>query len=198
MAKPGYIHERAVAMLKASFEGAYHQGQSFLRDSGVDKQGNPLRVLRVRLKDGQFSGDISRGVSKVVLPDEWTNIGGVVPDLICYGEDGKPVRIIEVVVTNPPNRYKCEKLRLLEKRGVDVVEVYVRTEVDLRRLFPSPAPRKWARKQRSGFHQDEPVLSFVRALQIASPYARREFYATLKEISALDSLWPVSEEQEAR
>ena len=101
--------------------------------------------VRVRLTpDGELSGNLMDGVKEVIIPGEWDTVGGVVPDLICKNDKGEPVRIIEVIVTNPPDEGKRRKLDTLKKRGVDVVEVSVKNTQDLLDLCWIPARFKFS------------------------------------------------------
>ena len=89
--------------------------------------------------DGNMSHDLREGVAQVKVPDEWDNVAGVVPDLICYGAEGKPIRIVEVVVTSGPTEAKQVKLDTLKTRGVDVVLIHVKDMADLKNLCWVPA-----------------------------------------------------------
>ena len=96
------------------------------------------------------------------------------------------------------------------KRGVDVVEVTARSKEDLVGMFPSPEPRHWwkrryratnninDRRHDASRKADATVADLVQALQIASPFARQQLYATLKGMGCLDSLWPVPDVDPAR
>ena len=119
------LHERAVALL-------YDE----LTRPDVEKE----EEIRARLTPGgELSHDLRAGVTRVKVPDpDWDSVGGIVPDLILYGDDDtKPVRIIEVVVTSPPGDEKQHKLDALRKRGVDVVVITIKEEADLLHLCPT-------------------------------------------------------------
>ena len=111
-----FLHARAVALLYDELT-----------------RPEPKPEVRVRLTpSGDWSDDLRAGVESVKVPGEWDSVGGIVPDLILYGEDAsKPLRIIEVVVSSPPDKAKQEKLILLERRGVDVVVIKVGKIQDL-------------------------------------------------------------------
>ena len=115
-----FLHERTVALL---------YDELTLRDVNIPE-------VRVRLTPGgDWSHDLREGVKSAKVPGEWDSVGEIMPDLILYGEDtSKPLRIIEVVVSNPPNKAKQEKLDTLGRRGVDVVVVKVSTDQDLKDL----------------------------------------------------------------
>ncbi len=129
-----WLHERAVALL-------YDQ----LTQLPFVPFGNLQEGVRVRLAPGgDLSHDLAEGVHSVIIPGEWDNVGGIVPDLILKDQEGNPVRIIEVIVTAPPTEDKQTKLERLKTRGVDVVEVTVKTERDLLNLCWTPYTPKFA------------------------------------------------------
>ena len=141
-----WLHERTVALLYDEMT----KGRSTLPVSRSDVV--DVSEVRVRLTpDGEMSGNLLEGVEDVIIPGEWDNVGGVVPDLICRDDKGTPVRIIEVIVTNPPDAEKQRKLDSLKKRGVDVVEVQVKTVQDLLNLCWIPAPFEFATFDPSDF-----------------------------------------------
>ena len=91
--------------------------------------------VRVRLApNGEISGNLVDGAKRIAIPDDMTPIGGIEPDLALYNEQERPVQIIEVVVTNPPDKNKQVKLENLRRRGVDVVVVEVPKPDDLLNL----------------------------------------------------------------
>lgn len=186
-----YLHERAVALLYDELK---------TNDE-----------VRVRLADGTLSHNIREGMAELKVPDEWTNIGGVVPDvvpdLVMYGEDGTPIRIIEVTVTSPPSKQKRGQLNTLAKRGVDVVEVVVCKSEDLMTLCWTPvvpyyswrnsndrysinlAQQSYSSNQKAAL--DGTVEQFAQAIRGCSPKARRVLHETLKGLGSLESLFPV-------
>lgn len=115
-APESYLHARTVALL---YDEITRRGTE---DTGVWIRTSP---------GGAYDVDIRAGVARTKIPGEWDSVGGIVPDLIMYGDDDTPVRIVEVVVTSPPTAQKRACLDRLVKRGVDVVEVHVRTEEDM-------------------------------------------------------------------
>ncbi len=186
-----WLHQRAVALL-------YDE----LTRPDCDEE------IRARLTpDGDFSHNLRGGVAKVKVPDEWDNVGGVVPDLILYGNDDKPIRIIEVIVTSPPDDRKRGKLDTLRSRGVDVVEITVKEERDLLNLCWVPrTPRFTAITSRDNLsvnisqnelsrrevrHQDNVIRELTTALRTCSPRVRRNFWNVFKHLETLDSLYPV-------
>ena len=132
-----WIHQRAVAVLYDALTKEQAKGP-------LDAKGWEDDVRAHLTPGGELSGNLRVGVAQVVIPGEWDNVGGVVPDLICKGADEKPVRIIEVIVTSPPTAAKRGKLEALKRRGVDVVEIEVKTEKDLVNLCWVPARFSYA------------------------------------------------------
>lgn len=183
-----WLHERTIAVL---YDELTH-------DRVVLPQGNArLRyeeALRVRLTPGgDLSHDLREGVVSVKIPDpEWDIIGGIIPDIALYGEDAsRPVRIIEVTVFHPPDDKKRQKMEKLHSRGVDVVEVVIKSEDDLRNLIEftwEPVFVKTSRTHRA----DNVVRDFMRTLERCSPTMRRAFKQMLMELDGLDSLYPLS------
>jgi len=123
-----WLHERAVALI-------YDQLMCVPNDLPLDAKEVNRSEVRVRLKpSGEMSGNLLDGVTKVIIPGEWDNVGGIVPDLILKDANDNPVRIIEVVVTNPIDKQKREKIQRLERRGVECVEITVKAKDDLLNL----------------------------------------------------------------
>ena len=143
------------------------------------------------------------------MPDpEWDSVGGIVPDLILYGDDdAKPIRIIEVVVTSPPSEKKQQKLDTLNKRGVDVVVLTVKEEVDLLNLCPTWWRPKFGSltskdefdinlqinqvRRREMRSYDDTVWELIKAIQSCRPSTRRALLKILSELKSLDSLYPI-------
>ena len=167
--------------------------------------------VRVRLEPGgEISHDLAAGVATVRVPGEWDSIGGIVPDLILYDDDQTPIRIIEVVVTNPPSVRKRDKLKTLTTRGVDVVEIVVRADDNLLDLCWAPGAATFQRLGQQGqlFREyrhkstpqnqvrawDKTVGDLTKAIQNCSPQARREFAQVCRGLASLDSLFPVHPE----
>ena len=189
------LHERAVALLYDELTRP---------DLGKGEE------IRARLKpNGDLSHDLRAGVTRVKVPDpDWDSVGGIVPDLILYGDDDtKPIRIIEVVVTSPPGDDKQQKLDALQKRGVDVVVVTVKDEADLLHLCPTwwkPSfssltssdnfsrnyPRNSALTSMKIAH-DKTVRELIEGIQACSPVTRRALLKVLSELKSLDSLYPI-------
>ena len=185
-----YIHQRTVALL---YDELSQKGR---------------KEVHVRLTpDGELSENLREGVARVKIPGEWDSIGGITPDLICYSNEEVPVRIIEVVVTNPPDKAKQQKLDYLRKRGVDVVIVKVRNERDILDLcwerstveFSPLTPHDQSGgnigmnqfRQAKKARHDGVVSELIGALLNCSPSKRRELVAVLRELQSLDSLYPI-------
>ena len=195
-----YLHERAVALLYDELKPRRDEGNP---PKGAVLRGPHRAEVRVRLPDGSLSHNIREGMVKLKVPGEWDQVGGVVPDLIMYGDDETPIRIIEVIVTSPPTKNKRGKLNSLVKRGVDVVEVVVRNPEDLLTLCWTPVtpgfpPSKLVSGRGARLfataEYSTPVRcaeSLARAIRLSTPKARRELYAVLRELGSLDSLFPV-------
>ena len=186
-----YLHARAVALL-------YDE---------LSRPDSSEPEVKVRLTPGgDWSHDLRAGVKTVKVPGEWDSVGGIVPDLILYGEDAsKPLRIIEVVVTSPPDKWKQERLDTLERRGVDVVVVKLRTGQDLMDLccresefrFGSRTPGDYPHHANGRYHSqrhnelDNRVKQLIEAIRFCSPPLRRQLRDLLNELDTLDSLYPV-------
>ena len=123
---------------------------SFLHEYAVGLLWDALHnndAVAVKKIDGSISGNLKEGVDRVVIPDSMQPIGGCIPDLALLDKDLRPVRVIEVVVTSPPTSKKMAKLEQLQNRDVEVVQVPVRNEDELKALVPSPNDElkpKWA------------------------------------------------------
>ena len=183
-----YLHQRTVALL-------YDE----LTRPEVDEP-----VVSVRLTPGgEWSHNLREGVKSVKVPGEWDAVGGIIPDLILYGAEGsKPLRIIEVVTTNPPDAAKQEKLGVLERRGVDVVIVTMKKESDLLDLCKRTTELRFSsltRKDRvrnayaadriGGMEQQ--VEQLIAAIVNCSPAMRRRLVQVLSELETLESLYPI-------
>ena len=186
-----WLHQRAVALLYDELNREKYDGRE---------------VVARLAPDGEFSHDLKAGVDSVHVPGEWDNVGSLVPDLICKDAKGQPVRIIEVIVTNPPSNAKRQKLENLKKRGVDVVEITVQSESDLLKLCWVPARsdfrsidirtvRSTSMNQRAMLKTERPhnerVSQLINDLRWCSPDVRREFIDVCSQLKSLESLYPV-------
>ena len=176
--------------------------------------GGPGQTFKRRPARGQYRylkdecGHIHRipndVFEKVEVATEWTNIGGLAPDVVAYGADRTPILIVECVVTNPPDKNKRKVLARLEKRGVKVIILPPITKLnDIQHVFsPGPAVAFAA----SGYHDDgwltahgadgnNPggyqieadafLLSLLGRLQDASPPMREYFFDSLSDIKQM-------------
>ena len=149
------------------------------------------------------------GVSQVVIPDSLQPIGGYIPDLALLDKDLRVVKVIEVVVSNEPNE---KKIKALTERGVEVVQIRVRNEEELRNLFPSPTVHsyRWLRHLSPGesvtigfqkvsqYSADRKIDELMESLAFASPSKRAEFLDFLKEMASLESLMPMRSDNPKR
>lgn len=180
--------------------------------------------VQLPLLNGERSGNVMEGVGHVAFPDSLQAIGGYLPDIALYDSSFRVIRVIEVVVTNPvPNN----KLHSLESRGVEVLQVPVQNEDDVRALCPSTdADKPWwwpkfhseetvfkearrasgvnwqgTRQYRllSGQEQaDKAINELIGNLSRCSPEARRAFVLRFKDIASLESLYPIRNENPKR
>lgn len=198
-----WLHERTVAAL---YDGLTIDrvvvGQRNLKERGR-RHNHSERVMRVRLTPGgELSHDLCEGVMSVKIPDpEWDIIGGIVPDIVLYGEDAsKPIRVIEVIVSNPPDATKRQKIEKLRARGVDVVEIVVKSENDLRNLMevtwtPVFAPRG---RRGSNTRADDEVRKIIDVLELCSPELRVAFKRIMSQLEDIESLYPLSPDNPLR
>ena len=196
---------------------------SFLHEYAVgliwDKLHLNLGPVTLPTLDGSISENVMERVDRVIVPDALQSIAGVIPDLSLL-RDSRPVRCIEVVVSNPVPQHK---LTAINNLGVEVVQVPVRNEEELRALFsPRPEDRSWWRPK---FSRDEEVFQSVRRklgvnwqassqcrllegqenadkailglignLSRCSPEVRRAFVGRLQDITSLESLYPIRQD----
>ena len=173
--------------------------------------------VQLPLLDGTLSGNLMEDVDKVIIPDALQSIAGRIPDISLL-RDSRPIRCIEVIVTNP---VPDQKAAAIENLGVELLQVPVRNENELRSLFGSAQaePRTWwakrdernerqgetlylADKRRIGFRwrgspsswqgqADGAILQLMDNLFWCSPEVRREFLACLESLDSLESLYPI-------
>ena len=165
--------------------------------------------------DGSLTEDVMSGVDKVIIPDSLQSIAGFIPDISML-QDARPVRCIEVVVTNPVPPKKVAAIQNLE---VEVIQVPVRNEKELCALVPTELKKSswWPKYSRDetvfrsarsklgvnwrGSKQyrmltrqedaDKAILNLMDNLTMCSPELRRAFIAWSQEISSLESLYPI-------
>ncbi len=171
-----FLHEYAVGLLWDRLHGR-----------------GPVTVTMI---DGNQSGDLMQGVDRVVIPDAMQPIGGCIPDLALLDANLRPVRVIEVIVTSPPTDEKMEKLERLKERGVEVVLVPVRGEVEVKALVGEQSnvesPNWGPYAPRTQRRADGTVHELIHALTQCSPDTRRQLVRILNELESLDSLYPLS------
>ena len=186
MTQAGPIHERAVAMIKQALYGNY---TAF---GGLRPQRVGTVPVYVRHTPGvdNWSANLADGVASVKVPDpDWDTVGGIIPDLILYNSDGKPHRLIEVIDTSAPTNGKRAKLDQLQRRGVDVVEVTVHTEDDLKAMFWEEPPTQY--RYSDNKYRNQSVEDFIAAVLASSPATRRKLVDILNGLDTLESLYPV-------
>ena len=189
-----WLHERAVALI-------YDE---------LKRNNSPVCL---RQTNGAWTSDLRQNISEVIIPGEWDQVGGIVPDLILYNSKREPVCIIEVIVTSPPSERKQQKFVTLMNRGVQVVCVQVKTKQDLyecikpqnlkfgwnsqkaQDIFNLPARKLFKTKQRISHRF---LNEFMQALRTSSPEVRREFVAFLDELRSPESLYPLSQDNPLR
>ena len=133
------------------------------------------------------------------------------PDLICKDENDTPVRIIEVIVTSPPAAAKRSKLEALKRRGVDVVEIEVRTEKDLLNLcwvdseFSYLGDIRFDRRFVGDRYNEQlydkrtkEVKELITSIRDCPPKLRRQLAEILAGMCSLDSAYPVAADNPLR
>ena len=180
--------------------------------------------VQLPLIDGERSGNIMEGVGHVNFPDSLQAIGGYLPDIALYDSSFRVIRAIEVIVTNAVLDHK---LKLLEGRGVEVLQVPVRNESELCALYTlkdANKPQWWPKyqkeeavfreaRQKSGINwqrsrhhrilsgqeeADREINQLMGNLSRCSPEVRRAFVVWLKDIDSLESLYPIRHENPKR
>ena len=162
-------------------------------------------------KDGRWRTykDLMDGVDIIRVPDDENDllpVGGIRnADITLLDKRVNPVRIIEVEVTSPipqPNK------KLLESRGVEVIEVKVRSEADLRehtfRLrddsfrvqFRTPGDERvlnipeTKERLRRVYEANTHIEGIIDSLQFCDPETRRKLKMMLDSLDSLDSYYP--------
>lgn len=157
------------------------------------------RQVRVRLTpEGDLSENLLEGVKLVHIPGDWDSVGGVVPDLMLLDGGGAPVRIVDVV-ESPARGDRRQKLDRLIERGVDVVEVVLRSERDLLDMCWIPWRPSFSsdRSAAQGSYNGR-LLDFMHTLVYSSPEMRRHFVELLESISSTESINPIHPENPLR
>lgn len=169
--------------------------------------------------DGNTIEDVMDGIDQVIIPDALQSIAGFIPDISLLNSS-RPIRCIEVIVTNP---VKQDKRQAITNLGVELIQVPVRDENDLRALCPtSPSDKSywWPKFSSServfsearaktgvnwrGTRQykildeqekaDKVINDLIGALSRCSPQVRRSFLTRLQSITSLESLYPLRKE----
>ena len=177
------------------------------------------REVQLPTLDGSDSGNVLADVDAVILPDVLTSVAGFVPDISLL-KDNRPLRCIEVVVTSPPTDDKQQRFRNL---GVELLQVPVRSEDELRALFPpTTADKPWfwpkfgqheplfrEASRRAGVNwpgnrqyrllngqekADEAINALMGQLSRCSPEVRRAFVNRMAALGSLPSLYPLRPE----
>ena len=198
-----WLHQRAIALLYGEISLALKiRGKVFARTQGADKD--------------EWTQDLTAGGQTVSIPSDLTPIGGISPDLAVY-QGHQPVRVIEVVVTNPPNPTKMDHLKSLRQRGVDVAVIRIQTLEDLTNLcwdhsnrerswspdlreppeYPHHANARFARRGNAGWpgqaNYNGQIAEFINGLLLCEPAIRRQLADVLKALPTLDSVYPLSQ-----
>jgi hypothetical protein len=158
-------------------------------------------------------------VDKVIIPDALQSIAGYIPDISLL-QDSRPIRCIEIVVTNP---VATQKAKAIENLGVELLQIPVRNENELCAIHPRTRQENswfWAkcngrdlafdrayrrmatnggwdnslstRHISNGQAQaDRAISDLMVNLSMCSPDMRRAFIARLREMDSLESLYPV-------
>ena len=166
--------------------------------------------------DGGRSRDVMADIDQVIIPDALQAIAGYIPDISLL-KNARPVRCIEVVVTSP---VPPQKVKAIGNLGVEMLQVPVRNEDDLRALFPATeATKSWWWPGYSGDEEgfqslmrkmgvnwrgtrayrileaqgqaNQAINALIDNLSRCSPEVRRAFVARLNDISGLGSLYPL-------
>ena len=164
--------------------------------------------------DGSLSDDLLDGTDKVIIPDSLQSVAGYIPDISLL-KDSRPIRVIEVVVTNP---LPPDKVTAMRNLGVDVVQVQVRNEQELVALVhkATKANRRWFPKLVENHYKeirsklgvnwrgsrqyraleaqriaDKAINDLLSNLTYCSPEVRRDFLEVVKHLDSLESLYPL-------
>ena len=156
--------------------------------------------------DDGLSSNLAEGVERVELAEDdplmWVS-GGLNPDIRCFGDEGRLIRVIEVTHSSEPDEGRRDKWEQLKKRGVDVVEIKIRDLDSLRHMFWRPAPVEFfpsikvkgatsrSFRENQGSYDFE-IEKLTRALMLCSPKVRRDLMRVLTDLNTVDSLYPLT------
>ena len=168
--------------------------------------------VHLPLLDGSQSDNLMDGVDKVIIPDALQAIAGYIPDISLL-QDSRPIKCIEVVVTNPVSDQKAAAINNL---GVELFQVPVRNESELRALSHDRVrlsknkmwwPKHGEKERKLVLREqaysprntvlkiqedaDREMEALMRNLSRCSPETRRAFLACLGDIDSLESLYPI-------
>lgn len=172
--------------------------------------------VHLPLLDGSLTDNVMDGVDKAIIPDALQSIAGYVPDISLL-QDSRPIRCIEVVVTSPVSE---QKAKAIENLGVQLLQVPVRNENELRALFSDTPQEKvqwWSKynpneesvrlaQNRMGVNwrasrlsrilegqrqADRAISELLNNLSKCSPEMRRNLVARIRELDSLESLYPI-------
>ena len=129
----------------------------------------------------------------------------MIPDIALYSADNRPIRLIEVVVTSPPDSKKQSKLDTLAARGIEVVVVPVKDKHDLMEMVwdheepfadrnhPHPAAYLGGHSESGACHPTCTAQLMVKALTESAPSAKRALLDALRTLKAsdVDDLFPL-------
>ncbi len=196
---------------------------SFLHEYAVGLIWDLLQVrtspVELPTIDGDRSCDVMADIDQIIMPDALQAVAGYIPDISLL-KNARPVRCIEVIVTSP---VPPQKLEAIGNLGVEVVQVPVRNEEDLRAIVPSTEENKpswWPKfsdreevfrsvRQRTGVNwrgtrqykildgqeqADQAINTLMGNLSRCSPEVRRAFVARLTDMSSLGSLYPIRQD----
>ena len=164
--------------------------------------------VRARLSpdDDVLSPNLAEGVIRVELAEDdplmWV-AGQLNPDIRCFGDDGRLVRVIEVTHSAEPEKGRRGKWEQLKKRGVGVVEIKIKDLDSLRFMFWRPAPVEFfpsikakgatsATFRKNQRDHDFEVEKLARALMLCSPKVRRNLQRILEDLNTVGSLFPLT------
>ena len=215
MREPHLLHRRAVAMIAKALEGAYTVTHDAHRQA-ENEHGLTRVSVRLQPRLEEFSTDLADGVASMGIPEGNPAEGdGLAPDIMLYDGDGQPVRAVVVMVAGPSDADR-RRIDSLRERAVDVVQVRVRSEVDLLNLFRRQSVPRYFSLTAKPIHQgsngsggtvrptaweiredqavgDEVIRDMAAKIRECSPAVRRELADVLRGIDSLDSLYPVDD-----
>ena len=185
------------------------------------KSSDNVRVNAV----GGLTNNLHEGVANWERGSYLNAVLSHIPDIIGRGIDGKPVRVIEIVVTSAP---KGDYKELLAKHGVELIEVSVPSahalfdmippsELDRHnQSFPVGELKFWPKflppkgnsasaraMANAGLDSHSKrsgangrIEQLITDLHICSPATRRRFFETLNEIQELPAAFPLLPDNE--